>query len=162
MLSVLQGSNPQYSKGTYIPVLPTKERQSSWEGRIINKSDNVITMGITPAANCIVGKYHMYVAVMTPFGIRRTRKDNSRDVYILFNPWAAGLFSPQDQKGSYFVRTFTNKRLQTSTQPIVFRQMMLCFWMMRKKGRSVWWMRWGSSIMGPSMILLRETGTMAR
>ncbi|XP_026208327.1 coagulation factor XIII, A1 polypeptide b [Anabas testudineus] len=83
------GSNPQYSKGTYIPVLPTKERQSSWEGRIINKSDNVITMGITPAANCIVGKYHMYVAVMTPFGIRRTRKDNSRDVYILFNPWAA-------------------------------------------------------------------------
>ncbi|XP_023143601.2 coagulation factor XIII A chain [Amphiprion ocellaris] len=83
------GSSPQYSKGTYIPVFPTKERQSTWEGRITNTSDNVVTMGITPAANCIVGKYHMYVAVLTPHGIRRTKRDNSRDLYILFNPWAA-------------------------------------------------------------------------
>lgn len=82
------GSSPQYSKGTYIPVFPTKERKSSWEGRIITTSDNVVTMGITPNADCIVGKYHMYVAVVTPFGIRRTRRDSSRDLYILFNPWA--------------------------------------------------------------------------
>lgn len=47
-------------------------------------------MGITAKADCIVGKYHLYVAVMTPFGIRRTRKDDSRSLYILFNPWAAG------------------------------------------------------------------------
>ncbi|XP_041820881.1 coagulation factor XIII A chain [Chelmon rostratus] len=83
------GSSPQYSKGTYIPVFPTKERQSSWEGRITNTSDNTVTMGITPAANCIVGKYHLYIAVMTPFGIRRTRRDESRNLYILFNPWVA-------------------------------------------------------------------------
>ncbi|GAA6215973.1 coagulation factor XIII A chain-like [Lates japonicus] len=83
------GSSPQYSKGTYIPVFPTKDRQSSWAGHITNKSDNTITMGITPAANCIVGKYHMYVAVATPYGIRRTRRDISRDLYILFNPWVA-------------------------------------------------------------------------
>lgn len=83
------GSNPQYSKGTYVPVFPTKERQSSWAGRITQTSDNVVTMGITPDASCIVGKYHLYVAVLTPHGIRRTRRDNSRDLYILFNPWAA-------------------------------------------------------------------------
>ncbi|XP_014842235.1 PREDICTED: coagulation factor XIII A chain isoform X2 [Poecilia mexicana] len=83
------GANPQYSKGTYIPVFPTKTRQSSWEGRVIQTNDNVVIMGVTPAANCIVGKYHMYVAVQTPFGIRRTKRDNSRDLYILFNPWAA-------------------------------------------------------------------------
>uniref|UniRef100_A0A8D3A519 protein-glutamine gamma-glutamyltransferase n=1 Tax=Scophthalmus maximus TaxID=52904 RepID=A0A8D3A519_SCOMX len=83
------GSSPQYSKGTYIPVFPTKQRKGSWEGRITNKSDKTVTMGITPTANCIVGKYHMYVAVSTPFGIRRTRKDHSRDLYILFNPWVA-------------------------------------------------------------------------
>ncbi|XP_044039275.1 coagulation factor XIII A chain [Siniperca chuatsi] len=83
------GSSPHYSKGTYIPVFPTKERKSPWEGRITNTSDNSVTMGITPAANCIVGKYHLYVAVVTPFGIRRTRRDNSRDLYILFNPWVA-------------------------------------------------------------------------
>nr|XP_020475368.1 coagulation factor XIII A chain-like [Monopterus albus]XP_020475369.1 coagulation factor XIII A chain-like [Monopterus albus]XP_020475370.1 coagulation factor XIII A chain-like [Monopterus albus] len=88
-LEFVIGSSPQYSKGTYIPVTTTKQRQSSWAGRITNKSDNMITMGITPAANCIVGKYHMYVAVVTPFGIRRTKRDNSRDLYILFNPWVA-------------------------------------------------------------------------
>lgn len=86
----ISGSSPQYSKGTYIPVFPTKQRKGSWEGRITNKSDKTVTMGITPTANCIVGKYHMYVAVSTPFGIRRTRKDHSRDLYILFNPWVAG------------------------------------------------------------------------
>ncbi|XP_069028340.1 coagulation factor XIII A chain [Embiotoca jacksoni] len=83
------GSSPQFSKGTYIPVFPTKERQSSWEGRITDASDNTVTMGITPAANCIVGKYHLYVAVLTPHGVRRTRRDKSRDLYILFNPWVA-------------------------------------------------------------------------
>lgn len=83
------GSNPQYSKGTYIPVFPTKSRQSSWAGRITQTNGNMITMGITPAANCIVGKYHMYIAVQTSLGIRRTKRDNSRDLYILFNPWAA-------------------------------------------------------------------------
>ncbi|XP_028997206.1 coagulation factor XIII A chain [Betta splendens] len=83
------GSSPQYSKGTYVPVYPTKERQSPWKGRITHTSDNQVTMGITPAANCIVGKYHMYVAVATPYGIRRTTRDSARDLYILFNPWAA-------------------------------------------------------------------------
>ncbi|KAG7241536.1 hypothetical protein INR49_025441 [Caranx melampygus] len=87
-LEFIIGSSPQYSKGTYIPVFPTADRQTSWAGRITSTSGNDITMGITPRADCIVGKYHMYVAVSTPYGIRRTVKDRSRDLYILFNPWA--------------------------------------------------------------------------
>ncbi|XP_063752288.1 LOW QUALITY PROTEIN: coagulation factor XIII A chain-like [Eleginops maclovinus] len=83
------GSSPQFSKGTYIPVFPNKERPSPWEGHITNTADNTVTMGVTAAATCFVGKYHMYVAVVTPFGIRRTRKDSNRDLYILFNPWAS-------------------------------------------------------------------------
>uniref|UniRef100_A0A667YSI2 protein-glutamine gamma-glutamyltransferase n=1 Tax=Myripristis murdjan TaxID=586833 RepID=A0A667YSI2_9TELE len=83
------GSSPEYSKGTYIPVFPTKERQSSWAGRVVDSSNNVVTMGITPAPDCHVGKYRLYVAVVTPYGIRRTRREKSRDVYILFNPWVA-------------------------------------------------------------------------
>nr|BAT61945.1 transglutaminase FactorXIII [Oryzias latipes] len=82
------GSSPQFSKGTYIPVFFTKERQSSWAGRAIANSDNIVTVGITPATNCIVGKYNLYVAVVTPYGVRRTRPDKSREMYILFNPWA--------------------------------------------------------------------------
>lgn len=88
-LEFVIGSSPEYSKGTYIPVFPTPDRQTSWAGRVVETSNNVVTMGITPAANCIVGKYHMYVAVVTPYGIRRTRRHDSRDLYILFNPWAA-------------------------------------------------------------------------
>ncbi|KAM4536317.1 coagulation factor XIII A chain [Odontesthes bonariensis] len=83
------GSSPQFSKGTYAPVFPQKEPQGTWEGRITETSENMVTMGITPVADCIVGKYHMYVAVLTPFGIRRTKRDKNRDLYILFNPWAA-------------------------------------------------------------------------
>lgn len=88
-LEFVIGSSPDYSKGTYIPVFPTKERQSIWAGRIIDTTDNTVTMGITPMANCIVGKYQMYIAVLTPIGIRRTKRDEERNLYILFNPWAA-------------------------------------------------------------------------
>ena len=98
MFPVHPGASPQYSKGTYIPVFPTQERQSSWAGRITNNTENTVTMGITPTPDCIVGKYHMYVAVVTPFGIRRTRKDDSRNLYILFNPWASGRFRLLDKK----------------------------------------------------------------
>lgn len=56
----------------------------------MNASDNDLTVGVTPVADCIVGKYHMYVAVLASFGIRRTRKDPARDLYVLFNPWAPG------------------------------------------------------------------------
>ncbi|KAJ0006527.1 hypothetical protein NQD34_013800 [Periophthalmus magnuspinnatus] len=83
------GSSPQYSKGTYMPVFTSKDRQTSWKGRITDTFENTLTMGITPDPNCIVGKYHMYVAVVTPYGIRRTKREKSRDLYILFNPWAA-------------------------------------------------------------------------
>ncbi|XP_051927310.1 coagulation factor XIII A chain, partial [Hippocampus zosterae] len=83
------GSNPQYSKNTYIPVFPGPVHQGSWLGRVIQTSDNVVRMGVTPAANCIVGKYQMYVAVATPYGIRRTKPDKGRALYVLFNPWLA-------------------------------------------------------------------------
>ncbi|TSN12217.1 Coagulation factor XIII A chain [Bagarius yarrelli] len=84
------GAGAQYSKGTYIPVFPTAERQSVWRGQILESSENVLTMGITPAPDCIVGKYRMHIAVVTPYGIRRTRRDPKLDTYIIFNPWSPG------------------------------------------------------------------------
>ncbi|KAA0722821.1 Coagulation factor XIII A chain [Triplophysa tibetana] len=84
----IMGSSPQYSKATYIPVFPNEERKSVWRGRIIETNDNVVTMGIIPSPECIVGKYMIYIGVVTPYGIRRTRRDPSKDVYILFNPWS--------------------------------------------------------------------------
>ncbi|XP_076828889.1 coagulation factor XIII A chain [Brachyhypopomus gauderio] len=84
----VMGASPQYSKGTYIPVFPSGERRSTWHGQVLETSDNVVTMGIITAPDCIVGKYGVYVAVVTPYGIRRTRRDPNLDVYILFNPWS--------------------------------------------------------------------------
>lgn len=84
------GSNPHYSKGTYVPVFLTEDRQSTWAGRVVDTSDNVVTVAVTPAAKCIVGRYRIYIAVVTPYGIRRTRREERNDVYILFNPWASG------------------------------------------------------------------------
>ncbi|XP_055757556.1 coagulation factor XIII A chain-like [Salvelinus fontinalis] len=84
------GGSPQFSKGTYIPVSVAKDRQSPWAGRVVDSTDNVVTVGITPAPDCIVGKWRTYVAVVTPYGIRRTRRDESRDLYVLFNAWATG------------------------------------------------------------------------
>ncbi|KPP62409.1 hypothetical protein Z043_119410 [Scleropages formosus] len=82
------GSYPQVSKGTYIPLRVDEELSGSWRGRVVQTMDNMVTVGITPAPDCIVGRFRMYVAVITPYGIRRTQKDPSRDVYILFNPWS--------------------------------------------------------------------------
>uniref|UniRef100_A0ACB8FCF1 Uncharacterized protein n=1 Tax=Sphaerodactylus townsendi TaxID=933632 RepID=A0ACB8FCF1_9SAUR len=31
----------------------------------------------------------MYIAVLTPYGILRTRRNPATDTYILFNPWCA-------------------------------------------------------------------------
>ncbi|XP_062372725.1 coagulation factor XIII A chain [Sardina pilchardus] len=82
------GGSPQASKGTYIPVFPNEERNKSWKGRIVDSTDNLLTLGITPTPDTIVGKYRLYVAVQTPYGIRRTRRDPNLDIYVLFNPWA--------------------------------------------------------------------------
>lgn len=87
-LEFVIGGSPQGSKGTYIPVFPSEEKDKSWQGRVLDSTDNLLTMGITPTADCIVGKYRLYVAVLTPFGIRRTRRDPNLDIYVLFNPWA--------------------------------------------------------------------------
>lgn len=84
------GASPHYSKGTYIPVFPTSERQSTWRGHVIETSDNNVTMGVIPAADCIVGKWGVYVAVVTPYGIRRTKRNSDLDFYIIFNPWSPG------------------------------------------------------------------------
>ncbi|XP_030194376.1 coagulation factor XIII A chain [Gadus morhua] len=81
------GPSPQFSKRTYMPVFPTPERQSPWAGRVVVAAGPEVTMGITPTADAIVGRYRLYVAVVTPYGIRRTCTDVSRDLYILYNPW---------------------------------------------------------------------------
>ncbi|ERE78545.1 coagulation factor XIII A chain [Cricetulus griseus] len=82
------GRYPQENKGTYIPVPVVSELQSGkWGAKVIMNEDRSVRLTIQSSPKCIVGKFRMYVAVWTPYGILRTRRDPETDTYILFNPW---------------------------------------------------------------------------
>ncbi|XP_053105209.1 coagulation factor XIII A chain isoform X2 [Hemicordylus capensis] len=83
-----KGRYPQPNKGTYIRVPVVQELESGKWGAIITQSaDSSMSLTIKSAPDCIVGKFRMYIAVMTPVGILRTKRNPDRDTYILFNPW---------------------------------------------------------------------------
>ncbi|EMP31661.1 Coagulation factor XIII A chain [Chelonia mydas] len=87
----LIGRYPQQNKGTYIPIPVVEELQSgTWGAKITWKEDSSIRLSIMSAPTCIVGKFRLYVAVLTPYGILRTKRNPETDTYILFNPWCPG------------------------------------------------------------------------
>ncbi|XP_053520095.1 coagulation factor XIII A chain [Artibeus jamaicensis] len=82
------GRYPQKNKGTYIPVPVVSELQSGkWGAKVIMREDRSVRLSIQSSPECIVGKFRMYVAVWTPYGIIRTSRNTETDTYILFNPW---------------------------------------------------------------------------
>lgn len=82
------GRYPQENKGTYIPVPVVTELQSGkWGAKVIMNEDRSVRLSVQSSPECIVGKFRMYVAVWTPYGILRTQRDPETDTYILFNPW---------------------------------------------------------------------------
>uniref|UniRef100_A0A8C3W856 Coagulation factor XIII A chain n=1 Tax=Catagonus wagneri TaxID=51154 RepID=A0A8C3W856_9CETA len=82
------GRYPQENKGTYVPVPVVSELQSGkWGAKVVQREDRSVRLAVQPAADCIVGKFRMYVAVWTPYGVIRTSRNPGTDTYILFNPW---------------------------------------------------------------------------
>ncbi|XP_053459052.1 coagulation factor XIII A chain isoform X1 [Nycticebus coucang] len=82
------GRYPQENKGTYIPVPVVPELQSGkWGAKVVMREDRSVRLSIQSSPECIVGKFRMYVAVWTPYGILRTKRNPETDTYILFNPW---------------------------------------------------------------------------
>ncbi|XP_024408054.2 coagulation factor XIII A chain [Desmodus rotundus] len=82
------GRYPQKNKGTYIPVPVVSELQSGkWGAKVTMREDRSVRLSIQSSPECIVGKFRMYVAVWTPYGIIRTSRNTETDTYILFNPW---------------------------------------------------------------------------
>ncbi|NWH25905.1 F13A factor, partial [Grus americana] len=87
-LEYLIGRYPQQNKGTYIPVLVGDVlKPGEWGAKITHKENNSVRLSIMSSATCIIGKFRLYVAVWTPFGILRTHRNSATDTYILFNPW---------------------------------------------------------------------------
>ncbi|XP_063779165.1 coagulation factor XIII A chain [Pseudophryne corroboree] len=82
------GRYPQQSKGTYIPIPIVENLEvGKWGAKVILEEDNSITLSILSAPDCIIGKFRMYIAVLTSYEIRRTPRNSNTDTYILFNPW---------------------------------------------------------------------------
>uniref|UniRef100_A0A8D0SF31 Coagulation factor XIII A chain n=2 Tax=Sus scrofa TaxID=9823 RepID=A0A8D0SF31_PIG len=82
------GRYPQENKGTYIPVPIVSELQrGKWGAKVITTEDRSVRLSVQPSPDCIVGKFRMYVAVWTPYGVIRTSRNPETDTYILFNPW---------------------------------------------------------------------------
>ncbi|EPQ09835.1 Coagulation factor XIII A chain [Myotis brandtii] len=82
------GRYPQENKGTYIPVPVVPElRSGKWGAKVISTEDRSVRLSIQSSPECIVGKFRMYIAVWTPYGILRTSRNPETDTYILFNPW---------------------------------------------------------------------------
>ncbi|XP_068092949.1 coagulation factor XIII A chain [Hyperolius riggenbachi] len=82
------GRYPQQSKGTYIPIPIVEELEvGKWGAKITQSEGNSINLTILSSPDCIIGKFRLYVAVLTPYGIKRTARRADTDTYILFNPW---------------------------------------------------------------------------
>ncbi len=66
------------------------KRDGRWKGRVVAKQGNDVTVGITPDASCIIGRFRTFVTVMTDLGKQRTPRNPDTDFYVLFNPWDPG------------------------------------------------------------------------
>eukprot|EP00066_Takifugu_rubripes_P028254 XP_011617520.1 PREDICTED: coagulation factor XIII A chain [Takifugu rubripes] len=98
----LIGRDPSSSKGSMVTV--TFSNYDKWFGEILEQHDTVVTVGITPSADAIVGKYRTYVKVVTGHSTVRSEKNPSTDLYLLFNAWCPDdvVFLPNDaERGEY-------------------------------------------------------------
>uniref|UniRef100_A0A8C2EZF7 protein-glutamine gamma-glutamyltransferase n=1 Tax=Cyprinus carpio TaxID=7962 RepID=A0A8C2EZF7_CYPCA len=98
-LEFMIGNSPSENKGTYITVYIGKERRGGrWKGRVIGTQNNDVTVGITPDASCIIGRFNTFVTVMTDVGKQRTPRNPDTDFYVLFNPWDPGEYKDNERQ----------------------------------------------------------------
>ncbi|XP_029979588.1 coagulation factor XIII A chain-like [Sphaeramia orbicularis] len=86
-LEFLIGNSPAPDKGSLVAVTFNQRRGGSWRGELLEERDSVLTLGITPTPDAIVGKFRTYVAIVGARGMQRTKRDPTTDLYLLFNAW---------------------------------------------------------------------------
>ena len=70
--------------------VPFKGPAGGWAGHIVEMQDRVVTVSVTPAPDAIVGRYRLYVNIITASGVTRSPKNHDADMYLLFNGWCQG------------------------------------------------------------------------
>ncbi|XP_062377575.1 coagulation factor XIII A chain-like isoform X2 [Sardina pilchardus] len=130
LLEFEMGKNPRSDKATYnIVLLNTKcpypeHRVCQWKRDIEVTGDmtgNKMTVDITPPANCIVGKYHIFLTVFAP---SQQRRDLNTDIHLLFNPWCSSddvFLNDENQLSEYVLNDrgtiFNGKTDHVSSRP---------------------------------------------
>ncbi|XP_026057540.1 coagulation factor XIII A chain-like [Carassius auratus] len=105
-LEFMIGSSPDENNGTHIiESIGQGRRNGRWKGRVVETQDNDVTVGITPDAGCIIGRFSTFVTVITNVGKQRTPKNPDTDFYVLFNPWdpADVVYMPGDSDRQEYV-----------------------------------------------------------
>uniref|UniRef100_A0A3Q3KLY2 protein-glutamine gamma-glutamyltransferase n=1 Tax=Monopterus albus TaxID=43700 RepID=A0A3Q3KLY2_MONAL len=100
----LIGSDPSPTTDTLVVVTFNSRTGGPWSGRILQTQGQMLVLGITPTANAIVGKFRIYVAILSGTGMQRTKRDPTTDLYLLFNAWCPedAVFLPdEDQRREY-------------------------------------------------------------
>ncbi|KAF5905264.1 coagulation factor XIII A chain-like [Clarias magur] len=83
------GNSPSITQNTLICLtIGGNNQNNAWGVRVAEISNSEIKVGITPAADSIVGLYSTYVSVITGYGKQRSQRNQTTDFYMLFNPWS--------------------------------------------------------------------------
>lgn len=64
--------------------------KSSWTGQAVQPYGSHLELVVYPSPRAIVGKYRCYVVVNAGGNIVRSRRNETTDIYMLFNPWCPG------------------------------------------------------------------------
>ncbi|XP_061122232.1 coagulation factor XIII A chain-like [Syngnathus typhle] len=98
-LEFLIGSKPSIPRRTLERVTFGTRRRGRWPGRIVDSQGSWLLLGITPQADTIVGKFRMYVTIVSRRGLQRTKRNPATDCYILFNCWNSedSVYYPDEQ-----------------------------------------------------------------
>ncbi|XP_071340472.1 coagulation factor XIII A chain-like [Trachinotus anak] len=125
-LEFLIGSNPSASKGTQVVVTFGSRAGGPWSGHILESTDATLTLGITPTADAVVGKFRTYVAIMVGGGMQRTKRDTSTDLYLLFNAWCPedAVFLPNEAERREYVLNDSGVIYQGSVGAVSHRNWM--------------------------------------
>uniref|UniRef100_A0A8C5H421 protein-glutamine gamma-glutamyltransferase n=1 Tax=Gouania willdenowi TaxID=441366 RepID=A0A8C5H421_GOUWI len=81
----------------------------TWNGKILEQNMNSIMVEVLPKPTALVGRYRVYVAISTGNGMKRTKRNASTDLYLLFNAWCqqdAVYLADQDERKEYVLNDY--------------------------------------------------------
>ncbi|KAA8579607.1 hypothetical protein FQN60_006700, partial [Etheostoma spectabile] len=102
-LEFVIGENPTPSRDSLVAVTFNSRNGGPWTGRIVDRQDVTLTLGITPTPDALVGRFQTYVVFVAGTGMQRSKRDAATDLYMLFNAWYDAVFLPNEAERNEYV-----------------------------------------------------------